>query len=57
MARAAIRLSRSHCIGDLNITFFTMPVELWLSMAQHWLTVRRSLLTGDSLGRQLREVH
>jgi hypothetical protein len=37
--------------------FFTFPFELWVSMAKHWLVVRRSLLTGDPLGRELREVH
>ncbi|MGI9074960.1 MAG: B12-binding domain-containing radical SAM protein [Bryobacteraceae bacterium] len=35
---------------------FSWPVELWGSMAQHWLVVRRSLLTGDPLGHQMKEV-
>jgi anaerobic magnesium-protoporphyrin IX monomethyl ester cyclase len=34
---------------------FRWPVELWISMARHWLVVRRSLLTGIVLGRGLRE--
>jgi hypothetical protein len=36
---------------------FELPVELWLSMAQRWLTVRRSLLTGVALSRRMNEVH
>ncbi len=35
---------------------FSLPVELWASMAQQWLVVRRSLLTGDALGHQMKEV-
>jgi len=35
--------------------FFGWPLELWLSMARHWLVVRRSLLTGISLSRSLTE--
>jgi hypothetical protein len=37
--------------------YFKLPVELWLSMAQRWLTVRRSLLTGTALSRRMTEVH
>jgi len=33
--------------------FFVMPWELWLTMAQKWLTVRRSLLTGQPLSHEL----
>jgi hypothetical protein len=32
---------------------FAAPVELWISMAHRWLTVRRSLLTGQPLSREL----
>jgi len=32
---------------------FVWPVELWLVMARQWLTVRRSLLTGDALSQDL----
>ncbi len=35
---------------------FAVPVELWLSMANQWLVLRRSLLNGEALGRRLREV-
>ena len=35
--------------------FFHWPVELWISMARKWLVVRRSLLTGAALSRNLRE--
>lgn len=37
---------RNHC--------FVSPVELWLAMIRKWLVVRRSLLTGEPLGRALR---
>jgi hypothetical protein len=36
----------------LKHAFFTAPVELWLSMARQWLVMRRSLLTGEPLGRE-----
>jgi anaerobic magnesium-protoporphyrin IX monomethyl ester cyclase len=36
--------------------FFHWPVELWISMAKQWLVVRRSLLTGVALSRDLRGV-
>jgi len=32
---------------------FALPWELWLSMAKRWLIVRRSLLTGQPLSREL----
>jgi radical SAM superfamily enzyme YgiQ (UPF0313 family) len=34
---------------------FGWPVELWICMARQWLVVRRSLLTGVALSRDLRE--
>jgi hypothetical protein len=55
--RAGIRLLGRPLHWRLKHHFFTFPVELWFSMARQWLVVRRSLLTGDPLGRQLREVH
>jgi len=33
--------------------FFDVPVELWLLMARRWLVLRRSLLTGQPLSREL----
>jgi anaerobic magnesium-protoporphyrin IX monomethyl ester cyclase len=35
---------------------FAWPLELWLSMARQWLVVRRSLLTGQPLTRELIKV-
>jgi radical SAM superfamily enzyme YgiQ (UPF0313 family) len=32
---------------------FAWPLELWLAMANRWLVVRRSLLTGQSLSHEL----
>jgi radical SAM superfamily enzyme YgiQ (UPF0313 family) len=39
---------RNHC--------FSWPLELWVVMAQRWLTVRRSLLTGQPLSHDLSRV-
>jgi len=55
--RKGVRLLQRPLHWRLKHHAFNIPVELWLSMAQHWLVVRRSLLTGDPLGRQLKEVH
>ncbi len=33
--------------------FFDAPMELWLLMARRWLVLRRSLLTGQPLSREL----
>lgn len=55
--RLGMRLLQRPLHWRLKHHFFGVPVELWVSMAQHWLVVRRSLLTGDPLGRQLREAH
>ena len=55
--RLGMRLLQRPLHWRLKHHFFGVPIELWLSMAQHWLVVRRSLLTGDPLGRQLREAH
>ena len=56
-ARKGIRLLQKPLHWRLKNHEFSLPVELWASMAQHWLVVRRSLLTGDPLGRQMKEVH
>lgn len=36
--------------------FFRVPLELWLVAAKNWLTVRRSLITGQSLGNRLERI-
>ncbi|MBV8551213.1 MAG: B12-binding domain-containing radical SAM protein [Acidobacteriaceae bacterium] len=54
--RMGIRLLRRPLNWRLKHYFFNLPFELWLSMAQQWLVMRRSLLTGEPLGRQLKEV-
>ena len=33
--------------------FFRWPLELWVSAAQRWVVMRRSLLTGEPLGHSL----
>ena len=57
IGRKGVRLLQRPLHWRLKHHAFNVPVELWLSMAQRWLIVRRSLLTGDPLGRQLKEVH
>jgi radical SAM superfamily enzyme YgiQ (UPF0313 family) len=37
----------------LQHCFFSWPFELWFSRAKQWLIVRRSLLTGQPLSREL----
>ena len=46
MLRRPLHWRLRHC-------FFDLPFELWLSMAQRWITVRRSLLTGQPLSHEL----
>jgi anaerobic magnesium-protoporphyrin IX monomethyl ester cyclase len=53
--RAVFDLLRKPLGWRLRHHFFQLPVELWISMAQRWLVVRRSLLTGDPLSRRLSE--
>ncbi|HXE12478.1 MAG TPA: radical SAM protein [Bryobacteraceae bacterium] len=55
--RTGMRLLQRPLHWRLKHHFFTFPFELWVSMAKHWLVMRRSLLTGEPLGRELREVH
>jgi radical SAM superfamily enzyme YgiQ (UPF0313 family) len=57
LGRKAMRLLQKPLHWRLKHHVFAFPIELWASMAQHWLVVRRSLLTGDPLGRQMKEVH
>jgi radical SAM superfamily enzyme YgiQ (UPF0313 family) len=57
LRRNAVRLLLKPLHWRLKNHAFNMPIELWASMAQNWLIVRRSLLTGEPLGRQMKEVH
>jgi hypothetical protein len=56
-ARVGVRLLQKPLHWRLKHQAFGVPVELWFSMARKWLVMRRSLLTGDPLGHQLKEVH
>jgi radical SAM superfamily enzyme YgiQ (UPF0313 family) len=56
LRKGLIRLLEKPLHWRLRHHMFSIPVELWLSMANEWLVVRRSLLTGEALGRQLKEV-
>ena len=49
------RLFRKPLNWRLKHHYFTLPIELWLSMAQSWLILRRSLLTGEALSRRWKE--
>jgi hypothetical protein len=51
----AFRLLRKPLNWRLRHQCFALPIELWFSMAQSWLIVRRSLLTGEALSRQMKE--
>jgi anaerobic magnesium-protoporphyrin IX monomethyl ester cyclase len=56
-AKTTLRLLRKPLSWRLRNHAFRLPVELWLSMAQQWIVMRRSLLTGQPLGGRLKEVH
>jgi anaerobic magnesium-protoporphyrin IX monomethyl ester cyclase len=53
VARRALSLLGRPLNWRLRNYFFALPWELGLSMARTWLTVRRSLLTGQPLSREL----
>jgi len=54
LVQNAVSIIRQPLLWRLKHSFFDLPLELWLSMARHWLIVRRSLLTGQALSRVLR---
>jgi anaerobic magnesium-protoporphyrin IX monomethyl ester cyclase len=49
MLQTLLRALRVPLHWRLRNYSFDWPVELWFSMAQKWLVVRRSLLTGQAL--------
>jgi anaerobic magnesium-protoporphyrin IX monomethyl ester cyclase len=51
--RGLTRIIRKPLHWRLRRHYFKWPFELWISMAQRWLIVRRSLLTGAPLSRTL----
>lgn len=52
-ARFLMHLLRKPLHWRLRNSYFRFPVELWIGMAQRWLVVRRSLLTGQPLSFEL----
>ena len=48
-----LRAARKPLHWRISNSAFAWPLELWLSMANQWLVVRRSLLTGQSLSHEL----
>jgi len=53
--RGLSSLLRKPLLWRLKRSCFAWPLELWLAMVKRWLVVRRSLLTGQALGRDLTE--
>ncbi len=51
--RTALRFARTPLHWRLRNHRFGWPWELWLSNASRWMVVRRSLLTGQPLSREL----
>ncbi len=51
--KAAFGLSRKLLHWRFQHYEFKFPLELWLAATESWLTVRRSLLTGQPLSRKL----
>lgn len=51
--RSALQLVRRPLHWRLRNYSFDWPLELWLCMVRQWLTVRRSLLTGQALSNNL----
>ena len=51
--QSLLRLIRKSLHWRLKHSFFEFPLELWLSVAKKRLVVRRSLLTGQPLSREL----
>ena len=54
--QSLLMLARKPLHWRLRHSAFEYPLELWLSMVREWLTVRRSLLTGQPLTRELAKV-
>jgi radical SAM superfamily enzyme YgiQ (UPF0313 family) len=55
--RTLLRALRKPLHWRLRHAFFDVPLELWISMAQRRLIVRRSLLTGQPLTTELARPH
>lgn len=55
LVQRALGVIRRPLAWRLRHSWFDLPLELWLSMAQRWLVVRRSLLTGKGLSHVLRK--
>jgi radical SAM superfamily enzyme YgiQ (UPF0313 family) len=53
VAQSFLRLLRRPLAWRIRNHFFSWPLELWFVMAQRWLAVRRSLLTGQPLSHSL----
>jgi radical SAM superfamily enzyme YgiQ (UPF0313 family) len=51
--RSILRATRKSLHWRISHSCFAWPLELWLSMANHWLVMRRSLLTGQPLSHEI----
>lgn len=52
-ARSVLNLIRKPLKWRTRNHSYGWPIELWLAMARRWLVIRRSLITGEPLGRNL----
>ena len=55
VVRSLSSLLRKPLLWRLKRSCFAWPLELWLAMVKRWLVIRRSLLTGQALSRELAE--
>jgi hypothetical protein len=53
IVQSVLKLARSPLRWRVRNHLYGYPVELWLAMARHWVVMRRSLITGEPLGRNL----
>ena len=53
MLRSALQVIRKPLHWRLRHAFFNLPLELWIGKAKERLVIRRSLLTGQPLSREL----
>ena len=56
LRRAVLRALQKPLHWRMKHQYFRLPFELWLLRARNRLVMRRSLLTGQSLGHSLAEI-
>ncbi len=53
VVQSVLKIARSPLRWRVRNHLYGYPVELWLGMARQWVVMRRSLITGEPLGRNL----